>query len=251
MPATFYGIGVGPGDPELITHKAARLLAEVDWIFYPSTAGASGLAREIVAGLGLPEQKFRRVEVEMSRQRSAASVDYRRAAEEIAAELQAGRSVAWITEGDPLFYSTFVHVLGEVKLAAPQAVVEIVPGVTSMQAAAARAQLPLAHLAERIAILPAAYGVGSLPALVDEFATVVLLKVHSVWDQLLDTLADLNDDVQVMYLERVGTPRERIVTELESLRGQEVPYFSLVIVRRGVAAAMPTAATPAAEQVIS
>src|SRR5580658_7040405 len=120
MPATFYGIGVGPGDPKLITHKAARLLAEVDWIFYPSTTGSSGLAREIVAGLSLPEQKVRRVEVEMSRQRSGASADYHRAADEIAAELQAGRSVAWITEGDPLFYSTFVHVLSEVKLAAPQ-----------------------------------------------------------------------------------------------------------------------------------
>src|ERR1700691_295672 len=116
MPATFYGIGVGPGDAELITHKAARLLAEVDWIFYPSTADGGGLAREIVAGLDLPEQKFRRAGIEMSRQRSAASVDYRRAAEEIAAELQAGRSVAWITEGDPLFYSTFTHVWREVKL---------------------------------------------------------------------------------------------------------------------------------------
>ncbi len=90
MPATFFGIGVGPGDPELITHKAARILAEVDWIFYPSTASGGGLAREIVAGLGLPEEKFRRAGIEMSRQRDGASVDYRRAAEEIAAELAPG-----------------------------------------------------------------------------------------------------------------------------------------------------------------
>jgi precorrin-2/cobalt-factor-2 C20-methyltransferase len=246
MAATFYGIGVGPGDPELITRKAARLLAEVDWIFYPSTVGGGGLAREIVAGLGLPEQKFRRADIEMSRERSGANADYRRAAEEIAAELRAGRSVAWITEGDPLFYSTFVHVLCEVKLVAPQAAIEIVPGVTSMQAAAARAQLPLAQLADKIAILPAAYGIDRLPALVDAFATVVLLKVNSVWDPLLDALAELGDAVQVTYLERVGTQRERVVTGLESLRGHAVPYFSLVIVRRGVAAETFTA-----QQVIS
>ena len=246
MTASFYGIGVGPGDPELITHKAARILAEVDWIYYPSTTGGGGLAREIVAGLDLPEQKFRRAGIEMSRERKGASVDYRRAAEEIAAELHAGRSVAWITEGDPLFYSTFVHVWREVQLLAPQAAIEIVPGVTSMQAAAARAQLPLAHLADRVAILPAAYGVDNLPALVDEFATVVLLKVNSVWDQLLDALADLSGTVQATYLERVGSPRERVVTDIESLRGEDIPYFSLVIVRRGVPAAMP-----AVEQVIS
>jgi precorrin-2/cobalt-factor-2 C20-methyltransferase len=115
-----------------------------------------------------------------------------------------------------------------------------------MQAAAARAQLPLAHLADRVTVVPAAYGVDNLPALVDEFATVVLLKVNSVWDKLLDALAELNGNVQVAYLERVGSPRERVVTDLDSLRGEDIPYFSLVIVRRGVPAAMP-----AAEQVIS
>jgi precorrin-2/cobalt-factor-2 C20-methyltransferase len=246
MAATFYGIGVGPGDPDLITLKAARLLAEVDCIYYPAAANSDGMAREIVASLGLPEQKFRRAAIEMSRDRNGASADYRRAAEEIAAELHAGRSVAWITEGDPLFFSTFIHVWGEVLRIAPHVEVEIVPGVTSMQAAAARAQLPLAHLADRIAIFPAAYGVDRLPALLDEFATVVLLKVNSVWDTLLDALAELGPEVQVTYLEQIGTPRERVVTDVTNLRGQTIPYFSLVIVRRGVAAALP-----AAEQVIS
>jgi len=72
------------------------------------------------------------------------------------------------------------------------------------------------------------------------------LKVNSVWDQLLDALADLSGTVQATYLERVGSPRERVVTDIESLRGEDIPYFSLVIVRRGVPAAMP-----AVEQVIS
>ena len=144
--------------------------------------------------------------------------------------------MAWITEGDPLFYSTFTHVLSEVKLVAPQAQVEIVPGVTSMQAAAARAQLPLAHLADKIAILPAAYGVDGLPALVDEFATVVLLKVNSVWDELLDTLAEIwRDDSAGHVPERVGSPHgERGDGTSEPYEARTVPYFSLVIVRRGV-----------------
>jgi precorrin-2/cobalt-factor-2 C20-methyltransferase len=109
--------------------------------------------------------------------------------------------------------------------------VEVVPGVTSASAAAARAGVPVARLDERVAVVPAAYGLERLTALLDEFATVFLLKVQPVFGQLLDTVAPLRDRVRAVYLEKVGTPEERVVTDLETLRGQGVPYFSLVIVR--------------------
>src|ERR1700675_4608916 len=103
----FYGVGVGPGDPELITRKAERILRAVDWIFLPS-GGQSGTSfvRRIVEPLGLPEGKFRTIPRCMSRDRTEASNAYLRAASEIVAELRQGKSVAWVTEGDPLFYST-------------------------------------------------------------------------------------------------------------------------------------------------
>lgn len=232
---TFWGVGVGPGDPELLTLKAARVLAEVDWIFYPVDAARGGqtLAARIVTPLSLPAEKFRPLSLCMSRQRGAALQAYRRAAEEIVMELRQGRAVAWITEGDPLFYSTFSHVRQAVCRLCADAPIEVVSGVTSVQAAAARAGVPLACLQEAMAVLPAAYGLERLPMLLDSCATVALLKVHSVFDRLLDRLAEFPKTIQGFYIEKTGTAEERLTTDLHSLRGQKLPYFSLVLLRRG------------------
>jgi precorrin-2/cobalt-factor-2 C20-methyltransferase len=230
---TFYGVGVGPGDPELMTRKAERVLAAVDWIFLPAGArGGTGFARRIVEPLALPADKFRPVALCMARDRGADRATYRRAAEEIVAELRRGKSAAWITEGDPLFYSTFLHLYRELRRF-PGVPIEIVPGVTSASAAAARAGVPVARLDEKVAVVPAAYGVERLPDLLDEFATVFLLKVNGAFGRLLEALAALPRPVRAVYVEQVGTPAERVVEDLESLRGQELPYFSLVILRAG------------------
>jgi precorrin-2/cobalt-factor-2 C20-methyltransferase len=227
-----YGVGVGPGDPELITRKAERILRAVDWIFLPAGArSGSSFVRQIVEPLGLPEAKFRPVSLCMARDRTSDENAYRHAAAAIVAELRRGQSAAWITEGDPLFYSTFLHLHAELSQY-PEVRIEIVPGVTSVSAAAARAGLPIARLDERVAVVPAAYGLERLPALLDEFATVFLLKIHSAFDQLLAALAAVPGSLRAVYLEQVGTPAERIVTDLESLRGQELPYFSLVMLCR-------------------
>jgi precorrin-2/cobalt-factor-2 C20-methyltransferase len=225
----FYGVGVGPGDPELITRKAERILTAVDWIFLPS-GGRSGssFVRRIVEPLGLPDGKFRPVSLCMSRDRTADSNAYLRAASEIVKELRQGKSAAWITEGDPLFYSTFLHVK-EALCRYPEVRIEIIPGVTSVSAAAARIGFPVARLDDRVAVVPAFYGMQRLPALLDEFATVFLLKVNTIFDQLLAELASVRGPVRAVYLEQVGTPAERVVTDLESLRGKELSYFSLVI----------------------
>ena len=216
----------------MITRKAERILRAVDWIFLPSgKRSGNSFVRRIVEPFGLPEAKFRPVLLCMSRDRTDDSNAYLRAASEIIEELRRGKSVAWITEGDPLFYSTFLHVY-EVLGRYPEVRVEIIPGVTSASAAAARVGLPVARLDERVAVVPAAYGIRHLPALLDEFATVFLLKVHTVFDELLRVLASVQHPVWAAYLERVGTPAERVITNLESLRGQGLPYFSLVILRR-------------------
>jgi precorrin-2/cobalt-factor-2 C20-methyltransferase len=228
----FYGVGVGPGDPELITRKAERILAAVDWIYLPSeTKDGTSFVRRIVDPLGLPEHKFRPVSLCMSRDRATDESAYCRAAGEIAVELRRGKSAAWITQGDPLFYSTFVHLYEELRQHSDLRI-QIIPGVTSTSAAAARAGLPVASLDERVAVIPAGYGLGRLPEILDEFATVFLVKVHGVMDELVTALAALKSPVWAVYLEKVGTAAERVVTDLQLLRGQKLPYFSLVILHR-------------------
>jgi precorrin-2/cobalt-factor-2 C20-methyltransferase len=229
-PGTFYGVGVGPGDPELITRKAARILAEVEWIFYPTeTRGGTSFARRIMTPLGLPEAKLQAVYMGMSRDRSGDLWTYENAVELMVAELRQGKSVAWVTQGDPLFYSTFIHLYEQMRRGFPDIPITIVPAVTSTSAAAAMAGIPVARLEEKVAVLPAVYGLSGLAALVDEFATVFLMKVSGVFDQLLDTLRTLPPTVRGVYLEKIGTAEERLVTDLESLRGQKLPYFSLVL----------------------
>jgi precorrin-2/cobalt-factor-2 C20-methyltransferase len=228
----FYGVGVGPGDPELMTRKAVRILSSVDWIFLPAgTQGGLGFARRIVEPLGLPAARFRPVSLCMARERGHDRAAYRLAAEDIVGELRRGKSVAWVTEGDPLFYSTFLHLYEELRRY-PGVRSEIIPGVTSASAAAARAGVPVARLDEMVAVLPAAYGLGRVPELLAAFPTVILLKVNAVFGELLTVLEALPRPVRTVYVERVGTPGERVVEDLESLRGQEIPYFSLVILRR-------------------
>jgi precorrin-2/cobalt-factor-2 C20-methyltransferase len=230
----FYAVGVGPGDPELITLKAARILAEADVIFAPTCAGGRlGIAIEIVAPLGLPAAKFREVALPMSRDRDAVGGAYQAAVAEIACELEGGRIVAWVTAGDPLFYGTSLYVLEELRRFMPAVRMEVVPGVTSMSAAAARAGLDLARLDDGLLVIPAAYGLERLPKSLDEFSTICLLKVNSVFDSLLDRLRSIPQPFHAVYVERVGMPGERVVTDLDSLRGQKLPYFSMVLLRRG------------------
>src|SRR2546428_3668889 len=230
---TFYGVGIGPGDPELMTRKAVRVLTEVAWIFYPfeSRTGTS-FSRRIIASLGLPEAKFRQVSLGMSQDRGPDQYTYATAVDAMVQELRQGKSVAWITQGDPLFYSTFIHLYEEMRRRFPGVPIPIVPGVTSPSAAAAAAGVPVSLLEEKVAVVPAVYGLDHLPTLLDDFATVFLMKVNTVFDQLLETLAALPHRVHAVYAEQVGTPAERLVTDLYTLRGQRLSYFSLVILRQ-------------------
>jgi precorrin-2/cobalt-factor-2 C20-methyltransferase len=230
-PGTFFGVGVGPGDPELITQKALRVLHKVDCIFVPVGKSGKSVAGRIVSGLGLPEHKFCPVSLCMGRDRGEDLRVYDEIADRITRELERGRSAAWITEGDPLLYSTFIHVYASIRQRHREVKVEIVPGVSSAHAAAARAGVPLACLDEMVALVPAGYALDRIPALLKEFTTIVLFKVNAVIDKLFDLVAS-DPQTDAVYLENIGTPQERVVTDLGELRGQELPYFSLVLLRK-------------------
>src|SRR5262249_53356257 len=133
----------------------------------------------------------------------------------------------------PLLYSSFASTLLALREEHPALPVSIIPGVSSVTAAAALAQAPLARLDERLAVLPAATGAPALRQALAEYDTVVIVKPSAAFEQVLDALEDAGRLEQALLAERVGTDRERLVRDLRALRGRRPDYFSLVLVRRG------------------
>lgn len=231
---TFYGIGVGPGDPELLTLKALRLIQTLPILFVPvARAGAPSYARTIAqTHLDSRQQPIVDLVFAMHEEPERMAARWMVNAEKIAASLGAGHDAGFLTEGDPSTYSTFVHVSGALHAIRPDVPVVVVPGISSPQAAAARLQLPLADRAERLVILPASYERDDLRSILTTFDTVVLLKVAPVIDALVDLLEDLDLVERAAFVSRVGRPDEVCVRDVRSLRGQQLDYFSLLIVRR-------------------
>jgi precorrin-2/cobalt-factor-2 C20-methyltransferase len=233
--SVLYGIGVGPGDPELLTVKAARLIRSAPVVFVPvREARAPSLARTIaepyLAGTG---QDVIELEYPIVRDAIRLTAAWAANADAIASRLPVAGYGVFLTEGDPLLYSTFVHTLAALRERHPGVRVAIVPGVASFTAAAAVAQTPLAIGDERIAIVPAVRDEGALVDALRRFDTVVFLKVSTAFETLLDALDASGRMAEATWVRRAGRPEQHIEHDLRRLRGQRPDYFSLVIVRRG------------------
>ncbi len=232
-----YGVGAGPGAPDLLTLRAERILHSCPVICLPAGAHGKSYVENIIEKLvDRSQQEVLLLPFPMQRDPAQAIPARERAASRVLDRLQAGHDVAFVTEGDPLLYSTFGYVLDRVRRHAPQIAVEVVPGVSSITAAAAAACLTLAAWDERIAILPAAYALGrpesrDLHKVLQTFDTVVLLKVNSVFDALLQVLEELDLAQHAVFVRRCSTDHEEVVFDLARLRQQTLDYFSLVIVR--------------------
>ena len=229
---SLYGIGLGPGDPELITVKGLRLLRAADIVFLPTRrAGAPSYAGRIAAAYLDPARQTIVPLVYPAGRGAKATERWTANADEIAARLKGGRLGVFLTEGDPLFYSTFVHALVPLRERHAEIDVRVVPGVWSASAAAARLAQPLADGDERLAVLPATYALRDLPRTLACFDTVVLLKPAADVAALRAALAEAA--ATAVWVERVGRPEERIVHDLTALPDEPPDYFSLVIARRG------------------
>lgn len=229
-----YGIGVGPGDPELLTVRAARLLSRVPVIFAPQKGGESeSYARRIIAGLVQePEQRIIELVFPMRKDVGRLTGYWAEAAETIWRHLSRGQDAAFITEGDPLLYSTFIYVLEILRRDHPEVSIEVVPGVSSINAAAARGLVPLAAGGERVAILPATYEDRAIRKTLQDFDTVVFLKVNNVFDKVLGILEELDLVGKCLYVSRGTAEGEEIIRDIGRLKGKKLDYLSLLIVRR-------------------
>jgi precorrin-2/cobalt-factor-2 C20-methyltransferase len=224
-----YAVGLGPGDPELLTLKAQRLLREADVVYLPVRDRHDSVSRKIVAGL-VEAARLRELPFRMSGKREEDRARWQQHAATIAAAVEQGQTAVFGTEGDPLLYSTFVHVYAELLRSHPNVLVEIVPGVSSATAGAAALGRPLADERQRVAIVPAT---GEVLHALATFDTVVILKVSMAVDVVLKALNTTGRTGQARYVERAGWPEQRVVQDVEALRKQKIDYFGQIVVTQG------------------
>jgi precorrin-2/cobalt-factor-2 C20-methyltransferase len=232
--ARIYAVGVGPGDPELLTRKAERILRQVAVICAPAaTANDSSHALAIVEPfLDRARQEVLVRIFPMKKDQEGLDEFWEDAAETMVSQVRQGRDVAFITIGDPFLYSTFLYLYRIFRERHPDITVEVVPGVSSINAAAVAAGMPLAAASERIAVLPATFEEDKLRQTLLDFDTVVLMKVNRVFDRVHALLKELGLDGSSAFVSRAGTAEERVVFDLNLLVGQKLDYLSLLIVKK-------------------
>ena len=227
------GASLGPGDPGLITRRAwAALQSGARWIYPVKKAEERSYALSIVERGGLPAPADA-VELvfPMTRDAELLAKAWLRAAEQTVALLAEGRDLVFLVEGDASTFATFGHLARVARELAPEIEVETIPGVSSFAAAAATTGMPLADEDETLAIIPAAYGTGVIDHMLDEFDTLILLKVKPLLDEVLELLERRGLLATSCFIEKVGSPDERIVRDLASLKGEKVNYLSLLLVQ--------------------
>lgn len=237
---TLAGVGVGPGDPGLITVKAADALRAADVILVPSTDSRSdeaGRAEAIVlAAVPSAADRLRRVPFSMA-QRSGVDdrrrESWRTSADAAVDAFTSGAAlVAFATVGDPSVYSTFSYLASEVLAVMPNLHVSVIPGITAMQALAAASRTPLVEGRESLTLVPATAGLEAVEAALEHSDTVVAYKGGRQLAALLD-LVRRRDRSGVLGVE-VGLPEQRL-TPLAEVTAASAPYFSTVLIapRRG------------------
>lgn len=228
MSGTLYGVGLGPGDPDLMTLRAARLIAGARVIAYPVLERGDSFARSIAAGHIAPDAREIAITVPMSVERAPAQAAYDAGAAEIAAALDAGEDVVCLCEGDPFFYGSFMYLFARL---AEDYEVEVVPGVTSVTTAAARAQRPLVARNERLTILPGPLPEAELRARIDGAESVAIMKLGRHLPKLRSVIADLGLTDQAIYVARASLPDEHICRLADA--PEEAPYFSMILIIKG------------------
>ncbi|RIJ77179.1 precorrin-2 C(20)-methyltransferase [Nakamurella silvestris] len=240
MTGRLYGVGLGPGDPDLITRKAARLVQEADVIAYHSGPSGNSIARSIAAELipaGVPE-------IAMVYPVTTGTTDhpggyagamtdfYDAQAARIEEHLAAGRTVVVLCEGDPLFYGSYMYVHDRLSSKYPA---EVVPGVTSVSAAAAATGIPLVRHEDVLTILPGTLPRAELARRLADTQGAAIMKLGRTFPAVRQALEESGTLDRAWYVERASSDRQRMLPVAE-VDPAAVPYFSIVVV--------PTAADP-------
>jgi precorrin-2/cobalt-factor-2 C20-methyltransferase len=235
---TFYIIGTGPGDPELITVKGLRAMERCATLVAPKAkVNGDSTALGIVKGLmDLSDKKV--VEVcfpmhKVNNGKSSQEVEaaWQEAARLILAHLKEG-DVAFPTLGDPAVYSTGFYVYATLKEMAPDMEIKIIPGITAMSCCAAMGNQPLCLGGEVLSVVPATFDDDRLRQILTTCDSVVLMKVHTVLPRLLGLLDELGLLDKAVCYEQCGMAEQKVHSDLRQLVGRQLHYFSTIIIRK-------------------
>lgn len=222
-------VGVGPGDPELLTLKAVRVLGEADVVAFPQKSGEESMALGIARGHLGPDAILLPAQIPMTVERGPAQLAYDALANEIRQHLGANRSVAYLCEGDPLFYGSAMYLIDRLS---DDAEVSVVPGVTSLTASAASIVRPLAARNETLKILPAPLPDDRLRAELAATDAAAIIKVGRHFNRVRAILGETGHLEGAVVVEHATTPAQRI-TPLAAFAHDERPYFSTILCYRG------------------
>lgn len=228
-----YGLGVGPGDPELITVKAFRVIQESPVIAYPKKLkGSKSYAHRIVDVYINPEEKdMLGLVFPMTKDEAVLEREWTNSVELVYGKLKEGKDVAFVTEGDPLLYSTFIHMMKLMQDTHPDVEIRTVPGISSFNGSASRLGIALADGDDRVAIVPAHDNYEAMREAIESHDAVVFIKVAKVIDLMLEVLRDLDLLDKASVVTKV-TSDEEIIWDVRELDGVDLEYLTLMVVRK-------------------
>ena len=227
MAGQLFGLGLGPGNPELVTLKALRLLRAAAVVAYPAPKGGDSFARSIVAEWITPAQREIAISFPMLPGPPPDEI-YDSAAAKIAGELDQGHDVALLCQGDPFFYGSFAPIFARLK---PRYRVTIVPGVSSLFACAAAAEAPLVQRDATLTVIPATLPESELARRLAACDSAAIIKLGRHAGKVRSVLAALGLLDGTVYVERASQVRER-VAQFAEIDPASVPYFAMLLVRR-------------------
>ncbi len=228
----FFGIGLGPGDPELLTLKALHTIQRADWIFVPkSDSKEDSLALEIVKDYVKGKKVIEQI-YPMTKDKQTLNTAWLKAAEEIHTEVKNGHDVVYLTLGDPMTFSTYIYLLRHLNTLLPEKAIHTIPGITSYNAAACAANYPLLTGDERLAVIPIPKDIAELRTILESFDTVVMMKVAKKLDEVIQLLEEMKLSENALFASYIGQKDAYLTCDIVSLKGSGRGYMSVLIVKR-------------------
>lgn len=232
-------VGCGPGDPELLTVRAAKLIQSAEVVFAPTAReGKPSIALSVVEKYIAKSTKTVSLVFPMVKDKESLKDYWKRNADEIAVVVRSGKKVVYITVGDPALYSTWIYIHRELKKSHKDIDIEIIPGIASMFAIAAKAGISLAEGEETVAIVPACYDMDRVRRTANACDTVIFLKDGRYFDSVIGILSDsgFSDNADIAIAQDVSEEGEILeLKKLSELRGKKGPtekYFSIMVAKK-------------------